>query len=62
MLLRKIIEITWLVIAIASLLVFIYISATEGFIAGQAWVYLITSLMGTGMFLLRRRQRMGNVR
>ena len=61
MLLRKVIEILWLVIAIASLLVFIYVLVTEGFIAGKAWVYLITTLLGAAMFLLRRKQRMGMV-
>lgn len=59
MLLRKVIEILWLLIAIASLLVFIYVLINEGFVAGKAWVYLITTGLGTGMYLLRRKQRMG---
>ncbi|MGV3597586.1 MAG: hypothetical protein ACO1PI_06925 [Bacteroidota bacterium] len=53
----RFIEIMWLVIAIASIAVFFYLLLTEGFVAGKAWVYLITTAIATGMFLLRRWQR-----
>jgi hypothetical protein len=55
--LTRFIEIMWLVIAIASVAVFFYLLFSEGFIAGKAWVYLITTAIATGMFLLRRWQR-----
>lgn len=55
--LTRFIEIMWLVIAIASIAVFFYLLISEGFTNGKAWVYLITTAIATGMFLLRRWQR-----
>jgi len=54
----RIIEIMWLLIAITSLGVFIYLLITEGFIDGKAWVYLITLAIAALMYYLRRRQRL----
>ncbi|HYG16745.1 MAG TPA: hypothetical protein VEC12_13395 [Bacteroidia bacterium] len=48
----------WLLIAITSLGVFIYLLITEGFIDGKAWVYLITLAIAALMYYLRRRQRL----
>jgi hypothetical protein len=53
----RIIEIMWLLIAITSFGVFIYLLITEGFIDGKAWVYLITLAIAGLMFYVRRRQR-----
>jgi uncharacterized protein (DUF983 family) len=54
----RIIEIMWLIIAIVSTAVFFYLLFTDGFVEGKAWVYLITVVIATGMFYLRRRQRL----
>ncbi len=58
MILQRVIEIVWLVIAIVSTIVFFYLLFAEGFVQGKAWVYLVTALIGAGMFYLRRRQRL----
>lgn len=49
----------WLLIAITSLGVFIYLLFAEGFIDGKAWVYLITLALAGLMYYVRRRQRLG---
>lgn len=54
----RVIEIMWLIIAVLSLGVFIYLLFTEGFIEGKAWVYLISMAIAAGMYFLRRRQRL----
>jgi hypothetical protein len=38
--------------------VFFYLLFTEGFVQGKAWVYIVTSFIGTGMYYLRRKQRL----
>lgn len=58
MILQRVIEIVWLIIAIVSTIVFFYLLFTEGFVQGKAWVYLITTLIGAGMYYLRRKQRL----
>ncbi len=58
MILQRVIEIVWLIIAIVSTIVFFYLLFTEGFVQGKAWVYIVTSFIGTGMYYLRRRQRL----
>jgi hypothetical protein len=56
--LTRIIEIMWLIIAIVSTAVFFYLLFTDGFVEGKAWVYLISVVIATGMYYIRRRQRL----
>lgn len=58
MIVQRIIEILWLLIAIVSIGVFFYLLFTEGFVLGKAWVYLISTAVGLIMFFIRRRQRL----
>jgi hypothetical protein len=58
MIVQRIIEILWLLVAIASVIVFFYLLFTEGFINGKAWIYIITAGVGSFMFYVRRRQRL----
>ena len=58
MILQRLIEIIWLLIAIVSVIVFFYLLFTEGFIAGKAYIYIITAAAGSFMFYVRRRQRL----
>jgi hypothetical protein len=48
----------WLLIAIVSIGVFVYLLFTEGFVLGKAWVYLASTAVGIVMFYIRRRQRL----
>ncbi len=58
MILRRIVEITWLAIAMVSIVVFFYLLLTEGFINGKAYIYCITAAAGFFMFYVRRKQRL----
>jgi hypothetical protein len=48
-------EITWLVIAIVSMLIGIYISIAKGF--GEGYVFYIFTAIGGFMYFIRRKQR-----
>lgn len=60
MIVQRVIEILWLLIAIVSIGVFFYLLFTEGFVMGKAWIYLLTTTAGVVMFLIRRKQRLAN--
>jgi hypothetical protein len=48
-------EITWLVVAIASMLIGIYISIAKGF--GEGYIFYIFTVIGAMMYYVRRKQR-----
>ena len=48
-------EITWLVVAIVSLLIGIYISIAKGF--GEGYVFYIFTAIGGLMYYVRHKQR-----
>lgn len=42
----------WLILAITSLLVMIYLTVFEGFVEGEAYVYLVLTLLFGGIYFL----------
>jgi hypothetical protein len=48
-------EITWLVVAVVSMLLGIYISIAKGF--GEGYVFYIFTAIGSLMYYVRRKQR-----
>ncbi len=49
-------EITWLIIAVASIVIGMYVSVTKGF--GEGYVFYIFTAVGGLMYYVRRKQRL----
>jgi len=54
---QKIILYNWLIIAIAALMVGIYISIFENFIEGKAYLYFIITILFGVIFYVKMRKR-----
>jgi hypothetical protein len=55
---QKLIRYNWIIIAIASLMVGIYIGVFENFIEGKAYLYfLITIIFGVTFYIKMKKER-----
>ena len=54
---QKLILYNWIVIAIAALMVGIYISIFESFIDSKAWLYFIIAILSGMIFYFQKKKR-----